>query len=125
MCDFVYDGDDRAVALDQGLHVPSMPGVVEQGVADAEPDAQPAGLVEQRLRRLVRHRPFVPVIGLGDVVDEPAREERRECQLRVHHQLDTVLRGLVEERDHSCHDLLSSVVALNRTELRGSDGEHS
>ena len=48
-------------------------------------------LVEQRLRVGVRHRPLVPVVGLGDVVDEPAREERRQRQLGVHDELDAVL----------------------------------
>ena len=122
---FLVGGDDRAVALHERLHVPPMPRVVEQGVADAEPDAQPARLVEQRLGRVVRHRAFVPVIGLGDVVDEPAREERREGELRVHHQLDAVLSRLMYEGDHSGHDLLTGVIALNGAELRGGDRDDS
>ena len=87
-------GDDAAVALDQRLHVPAMSRAVGRGldqrIAEAEADAEPLGLVEQRLRVGVRHRPLVPVVGLGDVVDEPPREERRQRQLGVHDQLDAV-----------------------------------
>ena len=118
-------GDDRAVALDEGLHVPTMTVVVEQRVSDAEPDAEPSRFVEQRLRRLVGHRALVPVVGFGDVVDEPAREERRQRQLRVDDEFDTVLRCLMQQRDHPRNHLVAAVVALNRPELRGCDGENS
>ena len=60
------------------------------------------------------HRPLVPVVGLGDVVDEPAREERRERQLRVHDELDAVLVRLVQQREQPLDDLLAGVVALDR-----------
>ena len=51
--DLLERGDDRTVALDERLHVPTVDAVgavLEQRVAEAEPDAEPARLVEQRLR---------------------------------------------------------------------------
>ena len=117
--------DDRTVALDKRLHVPPMTLVVEQCVADAEPDPEPAGLVEQRLRLHVGHRSLVPLIRLGDVVDEPTGEEGGQGELRVDHQLDAVPGRVVEQIDHTGNDLLAGVVALHRPELRRSDGEHS
>ena len=65
------------------------------------------------------------MIGLGDVVDEPAREERRQRQFREDHQLDAMRCRLAKELEHPSHDLLAAVVALHGPELRGSDGEHS
>ena len=99
--------------------------LVEQRVAEAEADAQLPSLVEQRLRRLVGHRPFVPVVGFGDVVDEPPREERRQRQLRIDHELDAMVRGFAEQLDHPADDLLAAVITLHRPELRGSNGERS
>ena len=84
-----------------------------------------AGLVEQRLRRLVGHRPLVPVVGLADVVDEPAREERGQRQLRVDDELDAVMSRLAQQLEHATDDLLAAVIALHRPELRGSNREHS
>ena len=102
-----------------------MTGVVEQRVPDAEADAEPPGLVEQRLSLRVRHRPFVPVVGFGDVVDEPTREERRQRQLRIDDELDPMPCRLVQQIDHPCDHLLAAVIALDRPELRRSDGENS
>ena len=68
---------------------------------------------------------LVPVVGLGDVVDEPAREERRQRELRIDDQFHAVFRGLVEQRDHPGDDLLARVIALNGPELRSGNGEDS
>ena len=84
-----------------------------------------ARLVEQWLRRLVRHRPLVPVVGLGDVVDEPAWEERRQRQLRVDHELDAMLERLAAAARASAPRPAAGVIALNGAELRSSDRENS
>jgi hypothetical protein len=65
------------------------------------------------------------VIGFADVLDEPAREERRQRQLGVHDQLDAVSRRLVQQGEHPLDDVLASVVALHRPELRCGHGENS
>ena len=116
-------GDDRAVTLDEHLGVEAMPcaagiGIGQLGVAEAEPDATPAGLVEQRLGVRTRHRRLVEVVELGDVLDEPPREERRQRQLREHDELATPLVSLDEQRQQPLDDVLAGVVASDRTELR-------
>ena len=122
--DLLERGDDRAVALDQRLHVPPMDAVgavLEQRVAEAEPHAEPLGLVEQRLRHRVRHRALVVMVGLGDVVDEPSREERRQRQLRIHDQIAAGVGRLVKEVQQTHDHLLASVLELDRPQLPRSD----
>lgn len=92
-------------------------------VPEAEADAQPLRFVEQQLRGGTGHGALVVVVGLTDVVDEPAREERRERELGIHHQLGSHRMRLVQHRDEAGHHLLTSVLLLHGPHLGGSDGE--
>jgi hypothetical protein len=61
------------------------------------------------------------VVGVGDVVDEPAREERRERQLGKHHQLDPVAMRVAQQCQQSLDDLGARVVAIDRAQLGCGD----
>ena len=65
------------------------------------------------------------MVGFSNVVDEPAGEECRQREFWIHDQFDTVLRGLMQERDHPLHNLFAAVVALHRPELGGGNSENS
>jgi hypothetical protein len=122
--DLLEGGDDRAIALDERLHVPptdAVWAVLEQGVAETEPDPQPLRLVEQRLGRCVRHRALVVVVDLGDVGHEPPREERRQRQLGIHHEVAVGVGRLVEQIEQPYDHLLASVLALDRPQLPRTD----
>ena len=98
-------------------------GVSQLGVPKAEPDATPAGLVEQRLGVGTRHRRLVEVVELADVGDEPPREERRQSELREHDEVAAPFVTLDEQRQQPLDDVLAGVVASDRTELRRTNRE--
>jgi hypothetical protein len=121
-------GDDAAVALDEDLRVVAMPhpaGVRlgQLGVPEREADAEPAGLVEQHLRLRPRHRRLVEVVELGDVLDEPPGEERRQRQFGEHDEVAPPLVSLLEQREQPLDDVLARVGPLDRAELGGADGD--
>ncbi len=53
---------------------------------------------------VVRHRRLVEVVGLGDVVEVPAGEERREGQLGKHDEVAALGGGLGEHHAQSIDD---------------------
>jgi hypothetical protein len=61
---------------------------------------------------------LVPVVGLGDVVDEPAREERGERELGVDDEVTPLVGALVQQRDQPLDHLLTCVLPLDRPHLR-------
>ena len=65
------------------------------------------------------------MVELGDVVDEPAREERRQRQLGEHDEVAAPLGGLAQQREQPLDDVLAGVGPLDRPELGGTDREHS
>ena len=65
------------------------------------------------------------MIRFGDVVDEPARKEGRQCKLWVHHEFDMCVSCLAHEVHQSFDDRLSRICLLDRSELSCSDSEDS
>jgi hypothetical protein len=126
--DLAEVGDDRAVPLDQDLGVVAVPDAVgigfgQLGIPEAEPEAEPAGLVEQHLRLRPRHGGLVEMVELGDVVDEPPGEERRQAQLGVHDQVAPAVVALLEQGEQPLDHVLARIGPLDRAELSGADGD--
>ena len=124
--DLAVGGDDRAVTFDEDLAVVAVADALgvrlgELGVAEAEADPESPGLVEQRSRRRARHRRFVVVVALGEVGDVPAREERRERQLREHDQLTASLGAVSQQGDQPLDHIGSAVLGLDGPELTATD----
>ena len=67
---------------------------------------------------------LVEVVELGDVVDEPAREERRQRQLGEHDEVAAPVGRLGQQREQPLDDVLAGVGALDRAELGRTDGQH-
>ena len=79
--------DDGAIPLDQDRRVVPVTVRGQLGVPQVEAHAQSLGLVEQGAGLGTRHLGLVEVVGLGQVVDPPAGEERGQGQFREHHQV--------------------------------------
>jgi hypothetical protein len=124
-------GDDGTVALDEDLRVVPVAPAVDRvrlgqlGVPQAEADAEPPGIVEQRLRLRPRHRPLVVVVELGDVVDEPAGEERRQRQLGEHDELAATLVAGAQKHPQPFHYIAARMITLDRPELGTTDRQHA
>ena len=104
---------------------PLASGSVELGVAEAEADAEPPRLVEQRLRVRAGHRRLVEVVELADVGDEPPGEERRQGQLGEDDEVAAPLGGLLEQGQQALDDVLARVVPLDGAELGRTDGHRT
>ena len=65
------------------------------------------------------------MIALGEVGDVPAREERRERQLREHDQLAAPLGAVAQQGDQPLDHVGPAVLGLDRPELTGADDDRS
>ena len=98
---------------------------LDLGKAEAEADAQPLRLVEQRRRLVARHLALEEAVDLVLVGHPPAREEGGERQLGEHDQVALVLGGLAQQLEHALDDGRAAVCALDGSELGRTDGDDS
>src|SRR2546423_11105538 len=98
----------------------------ELAIANVITDAESPSFVEQRLRDSGRHVRFeVTAVHLRLVFHPPAREERRERELRKHDETRALAVCFAHQRDQALHYRFARIGALNRPELGGGDLEMS
>ncbi len=116
--------DNSAIALDEDRRVVTMAVVGELGVAEVEPDTEPPGLVEQRLRRRTRHLPLeeLQLLGVGEI---PSREERSERKFRKHHQLCAATRGVTKHHQQPLDHVPAQIGSCHRTHLGRRDRQQA
>jgi hypothetical protein len=120
--------DDPPVTLDQdrGVVTPRLPVFLgELGVAEVEADLEVARQLEQRLGVRARHLAFEELVDLGLVGHPPAREERRQGQLRKHDKLRPTGMRLAQQRHQPFHHRSAAVGEMNGAELGDGGAEFS
>ena len=94
-------------------------------VAHTEREAQAARLLEQGLGLRPRHLGLEERVDIALLPHVPAREERRQGQLREDHEVTVTGPGLAQQHDQAHDHRAAAVVAGDRTQLGGADGDGS
>jgi len=97
-------GDDASVSLDEDRGVEPFTLGGEFGVSERETNAEPLGVIKERLCLCARHFGFVVVVVFRDVFSEPTGEERCERKLWKDNELNPVGCRFGEERSKSFDD---------------------
>ena len=113
--------DDPAISVDEHLRVVPVTICGEFCVSERESDATLLGELKQRGSVGTRHRAFVVVVGGRDVVDEPAREERRQCEFGEDDERDAKIRRTIQQRTEPRYGIGASMFALDGPHLRGGN----
>src|SRR5207249_3426411 len=114
--------DAAAARVDEERRVVAMAIGRLLRVAEAEAEAEPPRLVEERLRFRPGHLGLEEGVDLGLILHPPARKERRQRELGEHDQLRAARLRLVQQREQALDDVGATVGALDRPELcRGHD----
>src|SRR5512138_58246 len=114
---------DRAIRVDQDGGVEVAPLRSQLSVSKAETDVELLCEIEKRLHRRIRHSVLEEPINRRLVVEVPAGKEGGERQLWKHHQLRALVPSLPQEARKARNRGLAWLVAGDRAELRGGDGE--
>src|SRR5882672_8123776 len=116
--------DDGAALIDQdrGVEAARAAALLQQfRITEIKSDADRAGDIEQALRLRSGQRALKKYVDVILVFEVPAREERRQRELREHDQIATMSCCLVQQRDQAIDDLRSRIGAGDRSELRRAD----
>ena len=123
--DLAILADDRARIVDQDGRVeaagfPALPCKLR--VAEVKGDAEGGGLLEERPGLRAGHLRLEERIHLG-VVEQPARKERGQRELRIDHEVGAARCRLAHQADHALDHIRTRLVAGDGAELGGCDGD--
>ena len=94
----------------------------ELRVAEVKGDAEGGGLLEERPGLGAGHFRLEERVDLG-IVEQPARKERGQRELRIDHEVGAARCRLAHQADHALDHIRTRLVAGDGAELGGCDGD--